>query len=100
MTEGAWYVDADGVPVEAEDEGNYDEAYGPSDGVHDHDGRLVEDDEGIRPDVTSESVARVAAGDHGWESAEEAAIHIIDETELDELDLVDLDALPADPDDR
>lgn len=99
MSEGAWYVDAEGGAVEAEDEVTYDDAYGPRD-PHPHDGRLVEDDEGSHPDTTSEAVAHVAVGDTAWLSAEEAAMHVIDDTELMLEDAVDEDRLPADEFDR
>ena len=67
---------------------------------HPHEGRLVEDDEGVREDTTKEVVANVATGDTAWKSAEESAVHIIEEDSMQESDLVDLDALPEDPDDR
>lgn len=99
MSEGAWYVDGDGGAVEAEDDLTYDEAYGPRD-PHPHDGRLVEDDEGSHTDVTSEAVAHVAVGDTAWKSAEEAAIHVVDDTELMIESAIDDDHLPVDPLDR
>jgi hypothetical protein len=75
---GSWYVDPEAGPVDAEDDRTYDEAYGPSDPVQ-HDGRLVEDDEGVREDSTAEAVAHVAVGDHADLSAEEAAMHVVDD---------------------
>jgi len=99
MSENSWYIDPDAGPVAAEDDGNYDEAYGPGDPVP-HDGRLVDEDEGVRSDTTSELYAHVAVGDTGWKSAEESAVHVVTESELAEEDLVDLDALPENPDDR
>jgi hypothetical protein len=99
MSENSWYIDPDAGPVAAEDDGNYDEAYGPGDPVP-HDGRLVDEDEGVRSDTTSELYAHVAVGDTGWKSAEEAAVHVVTESELAEENLVDLDALPENPDDR
>src|SRR3954468_9826683 len=99
MSESTWYVDPESGPVSSDDSDNYDEAYGPGD-PHPHEGRLVEDDEGVREDTTKEVVANVATGDTAWKSAEESAVHIIDEDSMQESDLVDLDALPEDPDDR
>jgi hypothetical protein len=75
---GSWYVDPEDGPVQAEDDRTYDEAYGPSDPVQ-HDGRLVEDDEGVREDQTPEAVAHIAAGDHADMTAEEAAVHVVDD---------------------
>jgi hypothetical protein len=99
MSENSWYIDPDAGPVAADDEETYDEAYGPKDPVP-HDGRLVDEDEGVRADTTPEMYAHVAVGDTAWKSAEEAAVHVVTETELDEEERVDLDALPEDPDDR
>lgn len=87
MSEGAWYVDPEAGPVEGEDTFTYDEAWGPrlADDFH---GRLVEDDEGLRPDITAEAVAHLARGDTRWLSAEEAAVHVVDpfEEAMQELD--------------
>lgn len=99
MSENTWYIDSEAGPVTADDEEIYDEAYGPNDPLP-HDGRLVDEDEGVRSDTTSELVAHVAAGDTSWKSAEESAVHVVTESELDAEDLVDLDALPEDPDER
>lgn len=76
---GKWYVDPEAGAVEAEDEQNYDEAFGPGD-PHPVDGRIVEDDEGAHEDTTKEAVAHVAVGDDQDFSAEEAAVHIVEET--------------------
>jgi hypothetical protein len=75
---GSWYIDPDAGPVEAEDDRTYDEEFGPSD-PHQHDGRLVEDDEGIRADDTAQAIAHIAVGDHADFSAEEAAVHIVED---------------------
>lgn len=99
MSEGTWYIDPEAGAVSAEDDAEYDEAYGPSD-PHPHDGRLVEDDEGVRDDTTKEVTANVAVGDTAWKSAEEQAVHVVTESEQDDEDLVDLDELPENPDDR
>ena len=99
MSESTWFIDPEAGPVSAEDDDNYDEAYGPGD-PHTQEGRLVEDDEGVRSDTTSEAVAHVAQGDTAWKSAEESAVHLIDENDLVSSDQVDLDELPANPDDR
>jgi hypothetical protein len=99
MSEGTWYIDPEAGAVSAEDDAEYDEAYGPGD-PKPHEGRLVEDDEGVRSDTTSEAVAHVAVGDTAWKSAEEQAVHVVSEEEQDQEDLVDLDELPTDPDDR
>jgi hypothetical protein len=45
-------------------------------------------------------VAHVAAGDTRWKSAEESAVHVVTETELVDDNLVDLDELPENPDER
>ena len=42
-------------------------------------GRIVADDEGARPDVQKDAVANDVGADDGDYSAEEAAIHLIDE---------------------
>lgn len=99
MSESPWYIDPDAGPVSAEDDETYDEAYGPGD-PHPQDGRLVEDDEGVRSDTTAEAVATVAVGDTHWKSAEESAVHVVSEFELVEEELVDLDELPEDADTR
>ena len=99
MSEGTWYIDPEAGAVSAEDDAEYDEAYGPGD-PKPHDGRLVEDDEGVRSDTTSEAVAHIAVGDTAWKSAEEQAIHVISEDDQTTEDLVDLDQLPENPDDR
>jgi hypothetical protein len=99
MSESTWFIDPEAGAVSADDDDNYDEAYGPSD-PHTQEGRLVEDDEGVRSDTTSEAVAHVAEGDTAWKSAEESAVHVVDEGELVESDRVDLDELPEDPDER
>lgn len=65
-----WYVYHDGTPVEAEDDQNYDEAFGPRD-HHTHEGRLTGDDD-------NDVVARVADGDTEDLSAEEAAMHEVE----------------------
>jgi hypothetical protein len=72
-----WYVDPEGQPVSAEDDDTYDEAVGPA-GPHEDAGRLVEDDEGVREDEEADAVAR-DSGDAEDLSAEEAAVHLIDE---------------------
>jgi hypothetical protein len=99
MSENTWYIDPDAGPVAAEDDENYDEAYGPADPSTES-GRIVEDDEGVRADTTKEAVGHLAGGDTAWKSAEESAIHVVDEAGQDAEDLVDLDELPADPDER
>ncbi len=99
MSENSWFIDPEAGAVSAEDDDNYDEAYGPGD-PHVHEGRLVEDDEGVRSDTTKEAVAHVAEGDTAWKSAEESAVHLIDENEMVDSDRVDLDELPENPDDR
>lgn len=99
MSENSWFIDPEAGAVSAEDDDNYDEAYGPGD-PHPHEGRLVEDDEGVRSDTTKEATARVAEGDTAWKSAEESAVHVIDENAMTDSDLVDLDELPEDPDQR
>ena len=62
MSESTWFIDPEAGAVSVEDDDNYDEAYGPGD-PHPQEGRLVEDDEGVRSDTTSEAVAHVAVGD-------------------------------------
>ena len=99
MSESTWFIDPEAGAVSADDDAQYDEAYGPRD-PHPQEGRLVEDDEGVRSDTTSESVAHVAVGDTAWKSAEESAVHVIDENAMTDSDLVDLDELPENPDDR
>ena len=47
MSESTWFIDPEAGAVSVEDDDNYDEAYGPGD-PHPHEGRLVEDDEGLR----------------------------------------------------
>jgi Family of unknown function (DUF5709) len=72
-----WYVEPGGDIVTDEDEANYDESVGPPD-PHLEPGRLVEDDEGVRTDVEADLVA-YDSGDRSDLSAEEAAIHVIEE---------------------
>ena len=99
MSENTWFIDPEAGAVSAEDDDNYDEAYGPGD-PHPPAGRLVEDDEGVRSDTTKEAVAHVAEGDTAWKSAEESAVHVIDENAMADSDLVDMDELPENPDER
>jgi hypothetical protein len=99
MSEGTWYIDPDAGAVSADDDENYDEAFGPGD-PKPHDGRLVEDDEGVRSDTTAEAVGHVAVGDTAWKSAEESAVHVVSEFELVEEQLVDMDELPEQVEDR
>jgi hypothetical protein len=82
MSESNWFIDPEAGAVSAEDDDNYDEAYGPGD-PHPHEGRLVEDDEGVRSDTTKEAV-----------------VHVIDENAMADSDSVDLDELPENPDER
>ena len=44
--------------------------------------RLVEDDEGARPDTTAEAVAHAVDDEDDNVSAEEAAIHVVGEDEV------------------
>jgi hypothetical protein len=46
-------------------------------------GRLVADDEGAHPDTEADLVAHVAGIDGGAASAEEAAVHVVDEDDYD-----------------
>jgi hypothetical protein len=46
-------------------------------------GRLVADDEGAHPDTEADLVARDAGIDGGAASAEEAAVHVVDEDDYD-----------------
>lgn len=50
-------------------------------------GRLVEPDEGAHPDEEKDMVAYDAGISGGAASAEEAAVHIVDEDEIDDADL-------------
>lgn len=99
MSESTWFIDPEAGAVSTEDDAEYDEAYGPGD-PHPQEGRLVEEDEGVRSDTTSEAVANVAVGDTAWKSAEEQAVHVLTEDEMDAEDSVDLDELPENPDER
>lgn len=99
MSEGTWYVDPEAGYVEAEDDETYDEQFGPRDPSA-QEGRLVEDDEGAHEDTTPESVAHLAHGDTRWMSAEESAVHVIDETDQLIAEAVEDDHLPEDPDER
>ena len=92
MSETGWFIDPEAGPVAADDDDTYDEAYGPRDAAP-TEGRLVEEDEGVRSDTTSEMVAHVAVGDTSWKSAEESAVHVLDEGELAEGERADLDEL-------
>jgi hypothetical protein len=71
-----WFVEGGDI-VADEDAANYDESVGPAD-PHEEPGRLVEEDEGVREDDESDAVA-YDSGDRSDLSAEEAAIHVIDE---------------------
>jgi hypothetical protein len=44
-------------------------------------GRLVQDDEGAGPDLTAEEVGHSVGTDRGGQSAEESAMHLVDENE-------------------
>src|SRR6516225_1995802 len=46
-------------------------------------GRLVAEDEGAHPDTEADLVARDAGIDGGAASAEEAAVHVVDEDDYD-----------------
>jgi hypothetical protein len=96
MTEGTWYIDPDAGPVAADDDETYDEAYGPGD-PDEADGRLVDEDD-AKGTSQSEVYGAVAAGDTAWKSAEESAVHVVDEEELAEQDAWDADAAPTDLD--
>lgn len=78
MSEGPWYVDPETGPALMEDETLYDEARGPVDPHHHDHGVLVEDDEGAHEDTTKEAVAHEAFARRRDLSAEEAAIHVVE----------------------
>ena len=59
-----------------------------------------DDDASILGAAEVGAVAHVAEGDTAWKSAEESAVHLIDENEMVDSDRVDLDELPENPDDR
>jgi Family of unknown function (DUF5709) len=71
-----WFVEGGDI-VASEDEANYDEAVGPAD-PHEEPGRLVQEDEGVRADEEKDAVA-YDSEDRTDLSAEEAAIHVIEE---------------------
>ena len=95
MSEGTWYIDPDAGPVDASDDGTYDEAYGPNHPV-DGDGRLVDDEAGPGRPPESEVYGTVATGDTAWKSAEESAMHVRDESEMALQDDLDDDLAPPD----
>ncbi|MHB1615317.1 MAG: DUF5709 domain-containing protein [Actinomycetes bacterium] len=99
MGRHGWYDDEG----EGGKDETYDPAYGPTP-VDPDAGRVVEEDEGAHPDVTSEAVAHLAAGDVHGLSAEESAVHVLDEealVEQENLDLLDTDGMdPSDGADR
>jgi hypothetical protein len=78
MSEGPWYVDIEHGPSELEDEALYDEALGPVDPHLHGAGVLVEDDEGAHEDTTSEAVAHQVFARRRELSAEEAAVHVVE----------------------
>ena len=53
------------------------------DGPNPRAGRLVAEDEGAHPDTVADLVARDAGIDGGAASAEEAAVHVVDEDDYD-----------------
>ena len=53
------------------------------DGPNPRAGRLVAEDEGAHPDTEADLVARDAGIDGGAASAEEAAVHVVDEDDYD-----------------
>jgi hypothetical protein len=71
-----WFVEGGDIVAE-EDAANYDESVGPAD-PNAEPGRLVEEDEGAHEDDEEDAVA-YDSGDRGDLSAEEAAIHVIEE---------------------
>ena len=95
MSEGTWYIDPDAGPVDASDDGTYDEAYGPTNPLT-GDGRLVDDEAGPGKSPESEVYGSVATGDTAWKSAEESAVHVVDEADLAIQDDLDEDGAPAD----
>jgi hypothetical protein len=94
MSEGTWYIDPDAGPVDASDDGTYDEAYGPTTPAN-GDGRLVDDEAGPGKPPQSE-VYGVVSDDTTWKSAEESAMHVMDESEIALQDELDADAAPPD----
>jgi hypothetical protein len=83
------------VPLDVDDEEPEDFAGDPDvaeedvdgllldDGADPRAGRLVADDEGAHPDTEADLVARDAGIDGGAASAEEAAVHVVDEDDYD-----------------
>jgi hypothetical protein len=95
VSEGTWYITPDDGPVDASDDETYDEAYGPSDPT-DADGRLIDEEAGPGRPPESEVYGSVAVGDTHGKSAEESAIHVRDEAEMDLADDLDDDLAPPD----
>lgn len=62
------------VDQDADESEGVDDPFSQESGQHV--GRLVEDDEGARPDETAETVAHDAGTDGGGFSAEESAMHV------------------------
>ena len=79
----------DEVPEGSEDDEDDDEADEYLDGLLLDDGpdpragRLVAEDEGAHPDEEADLVARDIGGDGGAASAEEAAIHVVEDDDTD-----------------
>lgn|GEM_PF-6746458 len=91
MSESGWYRDADGRPTTAEEEDLYDEARGPGNPRPEGEAHQV----GAADATSAEVDAPGLAATGGWRSAEEAAIHVVDDDEQSAQDARDDDA--ADP---
>jgi hypothetical protein len=71
-------------PVEDEDAGDEDvDGLLLDDGPDPRAGRLVAENEGIGPDAEPDLVARDAGDDGGASTAEESALHVVDEDDYD-----------------
>jgi len=78
--------DDDDVPEDEEDEDEADEYLDGlllDDGPDPRAGRLVAEDEGAHPDEEADLVARDVGIDGGAASAEEAAIHVVEDDDTD-----------------
>ena len=84
-------IDDDDVPEGSADDGDDDEDEADEyvdgllldDGPDPRAGRLVADDEGAHPDTEADLVAHDTGIDGGAASAEEAAVHVVDEDDHD-----------------
>jgi hypothetical protein len=63
-------------------------------------GRLVAPDEGVRTDAEKDLVAQDVGVDGAAAGAEEAAVHVVDDPQVEDLELLDAEVMDEEPDGR